>query len=52
MDRVYEDDKTPVLIKIYGFRIIVLSKQNRKFHWFYDKKPYKKGNNIEHHFLK
>lgn len=51
MDRAYEDDKTRELAVKQGFVPIVPSKRNRKKPWEYDKKLYKRRNEVEWYFL-
>lgn len=52
MDRAYEDDKTRALASDHGFIPVVPPKKNRKEPWEYDKKLYKRRNEVERFFLR
>jgi len=50
MDKAYEDDKTRSVAIENNFSPVVPPKSNRKEPWTYDKKLYKKRNEIERFF--
>lgn len=52
MDRAYEDDKTRSLAEENGFIPVVPPKRNRNEPWEYDKKLYKRRNEVERFFLR
>ena len=52
MDRAYEGNETRALAIELGLSPVVPPKQNRKTPWDYDKKIYKKRNEIERFFLR
>jgi transposase len=50
MDRAYEDAKTRATAEKYNFVPVVPPKKNRKEPWEYDKKLYKRRNEVERFF--
>ena len=52
MDRAYEDNETRKLAVKQGFVPVVPPKRNRKNPWEYDKKLYKRRNEVERYFLR
>ena len=50
MDKGYEDDATRLLVKDKGFKPLVPPKSNRKKPWKYNKKLYKRRNEVERLF--
>jgi transposase len=50
MDRAYEDDYTRYIAQTLSFKPIVPPKKNRKNPWEFDKKLYKRRNEIERLF--
>ncbi|MDD5699270.1 MAG: transposase [Victivallaceae bacterium] len=52
MDRAYEGDETRSLAIDLGWNPVVPPKQNRKEPWGYDRKTYKRRNEIERFFLR
>lgn len=50
MDRGYEDNETRKLVADKGFEPLVPPKSNRKEPWEYDKKRYRRRNEIERMF--
>lgn len=52
MDRAYEDEATRQIALNSGFVPVVPPKKNRKSPWEYDKKLYKRRNEIERYFLR
>ena len=52
MDRAYEDEATRRIALNSGFVPVVPPKKNRKSPWEYDKKLYKRRNEIERYFLR
>jgi len=52
MDRAYEGDETRALAAGKGFVVVVPPKKNRLVPWDYDKKLYKRRNEIERLFLR
>ena len=52
MDLAYEDEATRQIALNSGFVPVVPPKKNRKSPWEYDKKLYKRRNEIERYFLR
>ena len=50
MDRGYEDDYTRYIAQTLNFNPVVPPKSNRKNPWDYDRKLYKRRNEIERFF--
>jgi transposase len=50
MDRAYEGDETRQLVKSFGYTPVVPPKVNRISKWRYNKKLYKKRNEVERLF--
>jgi len=52
MDKAYEDEETRNIAVEQGFSPVVPPKSNRKSPWNYDKKLYKRRNEVERYFLR
>jgi len=50
VDRAYQDDQTRQLVQEKGYRDVVPPTKNRIHPWDYDKKAYKRRNEIERLF--
>ena len=50
MDKAYESDETPLLVRLTGREPIVPPKKNRKHPWAYDEEKYKRRNVVERCF--